>query len=172
MPAGQVATQLRISEAADAAEITAVRTMFRRYAGEFDYGICFVSFEDELARLPGAYARPAGALLVAWIADQPVGCVALRRLEERSGAKASLGSAEMKRLYVAPEARGRGAGFALVQRAIEVARGAGYSRILLETLPDRMREAHALYTAIGFREIAPYGPSCAPQARCLELPLG
>ena len=64
-------------------------------------------FEQELARLPGAYAPPSGRLLLAWAGGTTVGCAALRRIDDRS--------CEMKRMFVSPAARGRGAG-----------RGAGY----------------------------------------------
>jgi ribosomal protein S18 acetylase RimI-like enzyme len=62
---------------------------------------------------------------------------------------------EMKRLYVAPEARGMGLGKALVEAVVEAAQRAGYRELRLDTLPD-MLDAQALYTRLGFTRIDPY----------------
>jgi ribosomal protein S18 acetylase RimI-like enzyme len=73
----------------------------------------------------------------------PLGCAALR---EAPGADA----AELKRFYVAPEARGRGLGQALLDTAIAEARSRGFTRLILDTLEDRMAGAIALYRRAGF----------------------
>jgi len=66
--------------------------------------------------------------------------------------------------------RGRGLGRALAQAAIEAARSAGYSRIVLDSLP-KMHEARALYRTLGFRETAPYLAQPTPGADCFERTL-
>jgi GNAT superfamily N-acetyltransferase len=98
--------------------------------------------------LPGIYAPPGGELLLAKRGDHVLGCIALKPLES--------GVAEIKRLFVRPQARGKGVGKALVQAAIIAAKQLGYGEIKLDTLPG-MVGAIALYKAAGFTAIPPYG---------------
>ncbi|HZO00495.1 MAG TPA: GNAT family N-acetyltransferase [Burkholderiales bacterium] len=141
-------------EAIGAAQIAVVRELFAEYARLVDEPCCFADFDRELAGLPGEYR-----LL---LADPAAGCVAVRFLGPET--------AEMKRLYVRSAHRGRGLGRALAEAAIVVARDAGCTRIVLDTLP-KMREAQALYRMLGFRRIAPYLSVPTPGAICLELSL-
>ncbi len=46
-------------------DIAEIRSLFREYAGLVSEALCFQGFDAELAGLPGAYAPPSGALLVA-----------------------------------------------------------------------------------------------------------
>jgi ribosomal protein S18 acetylase RimI-like enzyme len=61
----------------------------------------------------------------------------------------------MKRLYVAPESRGRGIGRSLVEQVIQRARRVGYRRMVLDTVPEMVEEI-ALYRSFGFVETSPY----------------
>ncbi len=92
-------------------------------------------------QLPGEYAPPSGAILIMLGETRVAGCAALR--------PAGDGVAELRRVYVRPEERGRGYGRALVTEALARARRAGRPRVQLETL-DSMSEAIALYESLGF----------------------
>lgn len=105
------------------------------------------AFEAELAGLPGKYAPPRGRLLLATVGERPVGCVALREIDDAS--------CEMKRMFVYPDQQGRGVGRALAEAIVRDARAIGYRRMLLDT-SFRQAEALALYRRIGFRDIVPY----------------
>jgi GNAT superfamily N-acetyltransferase len=136
--------------------------LFRDYAAGLDVDLCFQDFATELASLPGAYAPPSGRLLLAWRGGEPVGCVALRPLDG--------GRCEMKRLYLRPSMRGTGLGERLVRRLCDEARGAGCTRLCLDTLPS-MTAAIALYAKLGFVPIEPYVFNPVPGARFLGLDL-
>jgi putative acetyltransferase len=152
----------RIVEAVGAEGLELARRLLQEYADSLDVDLCFQGFAEELAGLPGAYGRPAGGLLIGYDGIEPAGCVAFRPLEP--------GIAELKRLYVRPSARGRGWGRRLADRVASDARAAGYERLRLDTLPS-MREAHGLYLALGFREIAPYRHNPVGGTRYFELDL-
>jgi putative acetyltransferase len=144
----------RLIEATGAGEVGAVRELFAEYARMVDEPCCFADFERELATLPGEYRL--------FLADGAAGCVGVRMLDPQT--------AEMKRLYVRAEHRGKGLGRALAEAAIEAAREAGCVRIVLDTLP-KMQEAQALYRALDFRPIDPYLENPTPGALCFELRL-
>jgi putative acetyltransferase len=137
-----------IRQAEDSAAIEAARRLFRAYQAATDVEACFQSFEAELAGLPGAYAPPAGRLLIAWRGEDALGIVALKAVEA--------GTCEIKRLWVEPAARGLGLGRVLAEAAIQAAEGAGCGRLVLETAPAKMARAVALYRTLGFEDSAPY----------------
>lgn len=136
---------------AGAADLHATRTIFQEYAVSLKVDLCFQGFEDELQSLPGEYAEPRGALLLAWVDGVLAGCCALRPLDSSDYSNA----AEMKRLYVRQAFRGLGLGRQLTEGILDAARKSGYSCVLLDTLDD-MESARALYEDLGFVEIPPY----------------
>jgi putative acetyltransferase len=149
---------IRIVDAEGEQGFEIARRLFHAYAAEFADAIaetlCFQGFEAEVAGLPGRYAPPSGSLLLAMAGDEPAGCVAMRDLGN--------GTSEMKRLYVAPEFRGRGLGRRLVTEILRRAEEAGYARMVLDTVPE-MADAIALYRSFGFAETPPYWDSPVEQ---------
>ena len=143
-------------------ELGDVRALLREYEVELGIDLCFQGFDREVASLPGDYAPPRGALLVAEVGGAVAGCVALRPLTAEV--------CEMKRLYARPAFRGQGVGRALAEAVIAEAVRIGYGRMRLDTLPV-MSEALALYARLGFTDIPPYRDHPVPGARYLELAL-
>lgn len=138
---------MRLTRAETEGQVEEARTLFKEYADATGVDLCFQNFGHELATLPGDYAPPSGRLLVAYDGERAAGCVALRRVDQAV--------CEMKRLYVRPAFRGTGLGRTLAERIVAEARGIGYERMRLDTLPT-MRSAIELYRSLGFREIEPY----------------
>jgi putative acetyltransferase len=134
-----------------ASQLQAAREIFQEYAAQLGIDLCFQNFDQELRDLPGEYAEPSGALVLAVVDSQVAGCCALRALPEADYA----GAAEMKRLYVRPAHRRLGLGRQLALTVLDAARVAGYHCVLLDTLND-MEAARDLYDDLGFTEIPPY----------------
>jgi len=139
-------------------DLDEIRMLLREYAASLPFALDFQDFDRELAELPGAYAPPRGALLVA----RGAGCVGLRPIDDTT--------CELKRLYVRPSARGAGLGRRLAEAVVAEARRLGYEEMRLDTVPG-MDSAQSLYERLGFREIPPYRPNPIPGARFLELQL-
>jgi GNAT superfamily N-acetyltransferase len=152
----------RIRRATTATDIAQARALFEEYAAAIGVDLCFQNFDRELATLPGAYAPPRGALLVARAGGDAAGCVALRPL--------GTDVCEMKRLFVRPAWRGTGLGARLAQAILDEGRRLGYARMRLDTTPE-MAAAQSLYARLGFRDIAPYRENPVPGTRFLELTL-
>ena len=121
--------------------------MLGEYVEWIGLDLAFQEIDDELAGLPGEYAPPKGALFVVPGAERLVAMIGLRPFEDTI--------CEMKRLYVRPEARGRGLAKQLIARVLDEARRLGYSEIRLDTLP-MMGDAQALYVSLGFSDIDAY----------------
>ena len=137
-----------IAPARSATELISAAALFRAYAATLPVDLAPQGFSQELDSLPGVYGPPLGELLLAKRGDHVLGCIALKSL--------SPGTAEIKRLYVRPQARKLGVGKALVTAAIQAATELGYREIKLDTLPE-MTAAIALYKSFGFAPIPPYG---------------
>lgn len=89
-----------------------------------------------------------GAFLIAYLDDVAVGCGAVRRLDDAT--------AELKRMYVDPTARGRGIGRALLDALEREARLLGVTRVVLET-GTRLAPAIRMYEGMGYARIPLFG---------------
>jgi len=147
-------------------ELQAVRDIFSEYAGTLSVDLDFQGFAQELAQLPGDYAPPRGALLLARVGEAIAGCCALRPMDSSDYPNA----AEMKRLYVRPAFRRFGLGRSLTEAILDSARQLGYHTVLLDTLSD-MEAARSLYMELGFEGIPPYYHNPIPGAHYLKVDL-
>jgi ribosomal protein S18 acetylase RimI-like enzyme len=147
---------LRIAPAGEA-DFVQVASLFGQYAASLPVDLNRQGFAEEIAHLPGPYAPPDGALLLAFRNSDVLGCIALKRLTPEV--------AEIKRLYVVQQGRGLGVGKALVAAILKEAARLGYREIKLDTLPH-MIQAIALYRSFGFAPIAPYGSFPYPGLLC------
>ena len=100
------------------------------------------SLVEEIDVIPEYYAARQGGF---WIATEDEAVVGMFGLE-----RAGEGAAELRRMYVAPEARRRGIARALLARAETECRAAGFRRLVLST-SEIQDAAIALYRAAGFR---------------------
>jgi ribosomal protein S18 acetylase RimI-like enzyme len=153
---------IRISEARWPEDRATVEALFREYMSSLAEDISFQNPDDELASLPGKYARPGGVVLIAWEGTEAAGAIACRMFEP--------GVCEMKRLYVRPAFRGRNLGRELANELIEDARGRGYRTMLLDTLAS-MQAARELYRDLGFRPVEPYYDNPLPGTLYMALEL-
>jgi len=160
------APEISLVEPDSPALLGATREIFREYAAGLGVDLCFQNFDAELVALPGEYAAPSGALLLAHVDGQLAGCGAMRALPDADYANAC----EMKRLYVRRAFRGFGLGRRLAQALIDRAIEAGYSCMLLDTLDD-METARGLYGTLGFEPIPPYYFNPIPGAHYLRVDL-
>jgi GNAT superfamily N-acetyltransferase len=148
-----------ITPARSRVELISAAALLRAYAKSLPVDLAPQGFSQELDSLPGPYAPPQGTLLLAKRGDHVLGCIALKPL-------APPRVAEIKRLFVRPQVRGKGVGKALVEAVIAVAQALGYGEIKLDTLPQ-MEGAIALYKSNGFVPIPPYGSHPYPGLICL-----
>jgi putative acetyltransferase len=131
----------------------------RRLIGELDDHLnSLYPPEDNFTELPSA-----DAFLIARVDDVAVGCGAVRFLDSST--------AEVKRMYVSPVARGTGVGRRLLEDLEAFARARGAQRLVLETGPLQV-EALALYESVGFVAIPCWGAYAHGQnSLCFEKPL-
>jgi putative acetyltransferase len=138
---------VRLLQATTPHQWNEARRLVREYAASLDVDLSFQNFAEELEQFPSEYAAPTGAFILAEDEGRYVACIAVRQFADGIG--------EIKRIKVAPAARGRGLGRVLVERIIAEARKLGYRSLLLDTLPF-MKEAQALYLSMGFQATTAY----------------
>lgn len=120
------------------------------------------NYEEELEHLDVKYGMPDGRLYIAFYGGELAGCIGLRKIDEWN--------CEMKRLYVRPAFRGKNIGSKLIQQIITDAKEAGYSHMLLDTLPFLKSAVH-MYKAYGFYEISSYNDSPMDTSIYMKLDL-
>jgi putative acetyltransferase len=156
---------------ASAGDYEAARALFGEYAESLGFSLDYQGFADELARFPGEYAPPTGALRLALVGGAAAGAVGLRRLEPDI--------CEMKRLYVRPAYRALrmgqagelSIGRALAGAIVSAGRELGYRRLRLDTVAGKMDAAIQLYRSLGFSEIPAYYSSPIQSTIYFELVL-
>ena len=145
----------------------AAADLIRQYVASLAFDLDFQDVDAELADLAAGFGGERGALFLA-VADEagsaaPVGVVGVRMIGD--------GLAEMKRMYLRPEGRGRGLGRQLAEHAIAAARRLGAARIVLDTDQASMAEANTLYESLGFVDIDRYRENPLACARFMGLDL-
>lgn len=94
--------------------------------------------------------QPDVTFYSAWLGDRLAACGALKQLDPTHG--------ELKSMRADPAFRGKGAGRAVLDHLLAVARARGYARVSLETgRPEPFLPARRLYQAYGFAECPPFG---------------
>ncbi len=143
-----VSTPATLAEWDTAARL--VRDLFAWIGSSSDLDIACVqdSVIDELANLRETYGHRRGPFLVGRLGSEIVGTTAVLLHAP--------GLAELKRVWVAPHARGHHVSGALLHDALAAARQLGADRIRLETMPSVMRAAVRIYSAHGFQPIPAY----------------
>lgn len=112
----------------------------RQRLGEFDEARSVSASASEMA-------PPAGLFLVLYEDDLPVACGGLKGLDPETG--------EIKRMFVAPEARRRGLGRRVLEALEDQARCRGLGRLVLDTASP-LAEASSLYLSAGYQRVEPY----------------
>jgi drug/metabolite transporter (DMT)-like permease/GNAT superfamily N-acetyltransferase len=134
-----------------AASDPAAATLLNSYAREIEER--FVNRPAcRVETVAGEYMEPGGTFLVVYDDGRPIACGGIRALPD--------GSAEVKRMYVVPDARSRGVARMLLARLEAEARRLGYRRLRLDTA-SQLHEAQALYRSSGYRAIDDYNGNAA-----------
>lgn len=119
-----------------------------------DFQLTLYGFADEVAPTGDeGFDPPNGLFLVAYSGGTPVGCGGWRTLQP--------GTAEIKRMYVAPARRGHALGHTILHTLEAASRTAGATRMVLETGRDN-RAALQLYTRSGYTQVPSYVPGRNP----------
>lgn len=129
----------QISECRDLNEI---KELFLEYSKIKGAESCFVALDKELRDLDSYYS--GGALLVGYEDDEPVACIAIRKLDEHV--------CEGKRLYIRPEHRGKGYARIMLSAMLNRAKTLGFTKLQFTTKPEVMKIGYELYKRMGFEE--------------------
>ncbi len=128
-------------------DFEAAAKLFRQYAAELSIDLDFQNFEEELLQLKNIYGEADGGIILCKEKNIYIGCAGIRKFNSET--------AELKRMWVNPTARGKGLGGEILNAALALAVRKNYKAIVLDTL-DNMLPAIKLYKEAGFEEIEPY----------------
>ena len=124
-------------------DTTVIKALFTEYSQIKGAESCFVSFDKELADLEGFYS--GGALLVGYENNNPVACIAIKKMNDVT--------CEAKRLFIKPEYRGRGYARVMLNDMLDKAKELGLKEVTFTTKPSVMQIGYSLYKRMGFEEI-------------------
>ena len=125
-------------------EFGIIRELFLEYSKIKGAESCFISFGNELEHLESYYS--GGTLLVGCENGTPVGCIAIKKVDEKT--------CEAKRLFIKPAYRGKGYARILLESMLSKARELGFVTVSLTTKPSVMPVAYGLYGRMGFCEFS------------------
>ena len=128
-------------------DFIAAANLFLKYAQELPIALDFQHFDEELQKLKQIYADVEGGIILCKENNKYIGCAGIRKFNSET--------AELKRMWIDPSARGKGIGSRILKAAIALALNKNYKEIVLDTL-DNMQPAIKLYRQAGFKEIEPY----------------
>ena len=167
--------EVRIIEATSPEQYADAVALFRAYAEELGWDLSRGGrFADEIANPPGPYSPPAGALLLAYVGDEPVGVLGVQAVpvQARVPGSGAERAGELKRLFVRADCRRLGVGEALMRCAETIARRLGYESLVLTTSAEMMPLAQGLYERLGYETATPYRDDIPmPNIRWLRLDL-
>jgi putative acetyltransferase len=159
---------IAVIAATTAPRIATVRTLMAEY-GQFiaqalgPAHVCHTSIDAEIAAAERIYGPPRGFLLLATHGDRAIGCVAVHEI--------ACNRAEIKRLWVQPNARGLHAGAALLDAALSHAKDLAYAEAVLDTVPAAMPAALRLYLSRGFQPTVRFNDNPVPGVEFFRRPL-
>lgn len=146
----------------DQNEYAAARKLIEEYVDTLGVDLTFQNIQNELDHLENFYGPPTGMIILAKDGEDFIGEICIRNMGDFM--------AEIRRMYVKPDHRGKGIGRKLLNKAKEEAKGLGYRFLRLDTIP-KMESAIHLYLSSGFYEIESYAYSPFSGSRFLEYKL-
>ena len=106
-----------------------------------------VYFDESTDRLSTLFTAPGSAYFVAELDGQILGGGGIYPTEGLPN-----GTCELVKMYLLPQARGKGLGIALFQKCLDFARSQSYTQVYLETMPE-LKQAISLYDKMGFKRL-------------------
>ena len=144
----------------DAAVAAVIRSVMPEFGAD---GPGTALHDPEVGEMSAHYAGPRARFFVCQLEARIVGCGGIAPL---TGGDED--TAELRKMYLLPEARGLGLGRALLRAALLAARELGYARVYLETM-EHMTAARSLYESVGFRQTDRMGETGHFACHCAYL---